>query len=415
VNEQIQAIVVELQEKYGLEQYILKRYHIFSETNVDNKTSYILSLEWFPTDQVNTDDEDFNPDGSVVMDVDLHTKKVKRIIFVNDVSYAAEGISPTPEVEEVIDWIEEMTDMMFGRQFKLIEESERKFTFHATVDNIEVAPTGDIEVSFNERGQLTLFSIDGVFPTEDDIEWEPFSLTKEDVLDEIKQHLALIDTPIEEEEKWLKVWHLNQFFIRNDKSEIFLPENLYNLNTFIDLNVNLKWDSVGTYEFTPKDTDFSTEVSYEEAINKVTVTPISEEEVQRSLEETKELVSSLFPKDSGTWTVTGMYPEKNYIITELKGDMFKAFQRKLKVIISRDHYKAANYWDNQFIIDMYSSYKEPEVATVTKDDALEKMVKHINVTPVYVKEKKSNRYVLCAKVDCDIVIDGVTGDVLTFQ
>lgn len=414
MNEHIQAIAEELQDKYGLEHYELKRNHIFSETNMDNKTSYILSLEWFPTNQVDKDDEDFNPDGSVVMDVDLHTNKVRRIIFVNDVSYAIEGIFPTPEVEEVIDWVEGMTDMMFGRQFKLIEESERKFTFHATVDNMEVAPTGNIEVAFNDRNQLTLFSIDGVFPTEDDIEWEPFSLTKEDLLEEMKQHVELVETPIEEEEKWVNIWHLKPFFIRNDKSEIILPEELFNLNTFVDLDVNIKWESSSTYKFTPKDTDFSTEVSYEEAMKKVTVTPISEEEVEHCLEETKKLVSSLFPKDSGIWTVTGMYPEKDYIITELKGDMFKAYQRKLKVIISRDHYKAANYWDNQFILDMYSSYKESEDTSITKDDALEKMFKHINVTPVYVKENKSNRYVLCAKVDCDIVIDSVTGGTIRF-
>ncbi|WP_042144153.1 hypothetical protein [Paucisalibacillus sp. EB02] len=415
MNEQIHAIANSLQKDYGLDDYVLKRHHIFSETNVDNNTNYILSLEWFPEDQVNKENEDFNPDGSVVMDVDLHTNKIRRIIFVNDVSFAQEGIFPSPNIEHVIEWIEELTGLMFGRQFKLMSETERKFTFHATIDNIDIAPTGDIEVAFNEDNQLSLFSIGGVFPTEDEVDWEPFSLTKEDIRNEVEQHITLIDIPIEKEEKWLKAWNLNQLFIRNDKSEILLPESLYNLNTLIEMNVSLEWDSANTYELTPKDIDFSTEVSYQDAMEKVTVTPISEEEVHRCIEETKKLVSSLFPKDSGKWTVTGMYPEKNYIITELKGDMFNAFRRKLKVIISRENYKTANYWDNKLFLDMYQSYKESEDATINKTDAMEKMYKHINVTPIYVKENKSNRYVLCGRVDCDIIIDGVTGEVLTIQ
>ncbi|WP_157037590.1 hypothetical protein [Ornithinibacillus californiensis] len=110
MNEQIQEIIHTQQKRFGLENYVLKREHIFMEKDVANQTNYILSLEWYPVDQAN-DDGDYNPDGTAVLEINLHTKELKRIIFVNDISFATEGIFPAPEIETVIEWVEETTGM----------------------------------------------------------------------------------------------------------------------------------------------------------------------------------------------------------------------------------------------------------------------------------------------------------------
>ncbi|WP_026907861.1 hypothetical protein [Paucisalibacillus globulus] len=415
MNEHIRSIADNLQKEFGLDNYILKRNTFFSENSFESETSYILTLEWFPVEQAEEENEDFNPDGSAVVDIDLHTGKLKQIIFVNGISHAQEGTFPNPDIEHVIEWVEEITGMMFGRQFKLTNETEKKFSFHATVDNIDVAPTGNIELAFNADNQLTLFSIDGIFPTEDEVEWEPFSLTKEDVLDEIKGQLTLVDIPLEEQEKWLTIWQFNQIFIRNDKSEVILPETIYNMNNFRVLDVNLTWESANNHAFTPEKISLSTEISYEDAMKRVTVSPLSEEDVQHCLNETKEFLRNIYSNDSGKWTVTGMYPEKEYIFVELSSDFFKAFRRKLKVIIRRESYKVVNYWDNKLILDMFQSFEESEEAQINKDDAFEKIKKYIDVTPVYVKDESSNCYRLCGRIDCDVVINGVTGEIIAIN
>ncbi|MBC5635495.1 hypothetical protein H8S33_01530 [Ornithinibacillus sp. BX22] len=411
MNEHVKEIANKLQQEYGLEQYVLKREHIFSETTQDNQTNYILSLEWFPVHQ-SEENEEYNPEGTAVLEVNLHTNELKQLIFVNDVSYATEGIFPAPELESVIEWVEEETGMMFGRQFKLDYEDGTAFSFQATVDNIAVAPSGNIDITFNENNQLTQFSIDGVFPSEKDIDWEPFSLMKEDLMDYIKQQLKLIETPIEEEEKWLKVWTMDTIFIRNDKTNIIIPASLYQLDTYKELNVLLEWDSTSQRDFTPKDIDFSTEVSYEDAMAKIRVNPLTEDEIQSTIEETKDFLSNLYPDDSGKWTLTGMYPEGNYIIAELKLAASTPLDRKLKVIISRDSLQTANYWDSKLLFEVFESYAKAEEATIPLDEAFGKIIEHVELTPVYVKDPNSDSYHLCGRLDCEVVVIGTTGEIV---
>lgn len=411
MNEHVKEIANKLQQEYGLEQYVLKREHIFSETTQENQTNYILSLEWFPVHQ-SEENEEYNPEGTAVLEVNLHTNELKQLIFVNDVSYATEGIFPPPEIESVIEWVEEKTGMMFGRQFKLDYEDGTAFSFQATVDNIAVAPSGNIDITFNENNQLTQFSIDGVFPSEEDIDWEPFSLMKEDLMENIKQQLKLIETPIEEEEKWLKVWTMDTIFIRNDKSNIILPASLYQIDTYKELNVLLEWASTSQRDFTPQEIDFSTEISYEDAMAKVRVNPLTDDEIQSTMEETKDFLSNLYPDDSGKWTLTGMYPEGNYIITELKMAASTPLDRKLKVIISRDSLQTANYWDSKLLFEVFESYAKAEDVTISRDEAFDKIIKHVELTPVYVKDPNSDSYHLCGKLDCEVVVIGTTGEIV---
>ncbi|HAM80840.1 hypothetical protein [Ornithinibacillus bavariensis] len=412
MNEDILSRAKAWQEILGLDHYVLERSHIFSETNLNNRTSYILSLELFPTEEASEEHEDFNPTGTASLDIDFHTNKLRRIIFVNGVSFANEHSLPTPEIENVIEWIEEVTDMMFGRQFKLVYEGDREYRFQATVDNMEVAPTGEIEVRFNDTNQLTMFSIDGLFPTEDEVEWEPFSLTRDDITEEIQNHFSFLEAPIEEEEKWLPIWQVNEFYIRNDQSEIILPESILTLDTYHQLNRVIKWDNTSTKEFSLKDLELSTEISYEDAMHKVTVQPISQNELTLALEETKDFLSQFYPNDSGKWTATGMYPEKNYIFVEFEGETFKAFKRKLKVIINREDFTTVNYWDSQFLLDMFNDYKEADQVSVTKEEAFSKIVGTIEVIPVYVKNAKSESYQLCGRVSCNYVVNAATGDLI---
>lgn len=413
MNERILTIANKIKQDYGLDNYILKRDHIFSELRTDGATTYLLSLEFFPVKKAKEENEDYNPEGTAVIEVDLHTEEIKRIIFVNDVSFANEAVFPNSAIEDVIEWIENMTGMMFGKQFKIEQIDERKFIFQAAIDHIEVAPAGYIEVKFNDANQLTTYSIDGDFPQEDEIEWEPFDLTKETILEEIKERFTLTEIPIENEKKWKKIWQIQPFYIRNDLSESILPETLYHHDTYISLNQKIEWKEPSTRKFKSEDVNLSTEISFEEAMKKVTVKPITDLERITCLDEAKEFLCSLYPEESGVWTVTGMYPEKNYIFVELKGNTFKVFQRKVKVIIDRNRMKVVNHWDSQYIVDMYNSFQEAEATNLDKEEAFESIRKSIKVTPVYVKVPKTDKYQLSGRVDCDVVIEDHTGKIIS--
>ncbi|WP_010097757.1 hypothetical protein [Ornithinibacillus scapharcae] len=412
MSQTIQDIVDDIQKKYGLDHYVLHNHHIYAETNVSNKTDYILSLEFLPSEQEIKEGE-YNPSGTAIIDMNLHTKDLKQITFLNNVSNATEGIFPQQDMDQIIDWIEEETGMMFGKQFKLVHEYENEVSFQATIDNMEVAPTGAIDLIFNEQGQLTQFSIDGIFPTEEEVDWEPFSLTTEDIIDTIMDHLTLVETPDEENQTWLNLWQVKTFYIKNDRTKLILPENLYQLDKFHQLHITVEWDKPHLETFTTEDYDFSTEVSYEEALeNRGEPAPITEIELQNCLEEVTKVVSNLFPDESGKWTVTGMYPEKNYIICELIGEKYRSIQRKLKLIIQRDNFTTVNYWDNKFILDMFRPFKEPEQAKIAKVEAFEKLQSSIELTPVYVKESHSDTYQLCGRIVCDDVVDAVSGELI---
>src|SRR5690625_7523004 len=60
-----------------------------------------------------------------------------------------------------------------------------------------------------------MFSIDGLFPTEDQVVWEPFSLVPKKVEHLFKQHLKLFEVPIEKDEKWLPVLGIAELYVRN--------------------------------------------------------------------------------------------------------------------------------------------------------------------------------------------------------
>lgn len=412
MNATIQEIAKDIQKQFGLDNYVVKNHHIFTETTLSNKTEYIVSFEFLPSEQDN-EDEGYNPSGTALLDINLHTKELKQITFLNHVTYAAEGVFPTQDMDQIIDWVEEVTGMMFGKQFKLVHEFENEISFQATIDNIEVAPTGAIDLTFNEQGQMTQFSINGIFPTEEEVDWEPFSLTTEDILDSMMDHLTLVETPDEENQKWLNLWQIKTFYIKNDRTKLILPEDLYQLDNFLKLNVPVKWDKAHTDTFTPEDYDFSTEITYDEAIeNKGAKEQITENEKQLCLEEVTKVVSSIFPNDSGKWTVTGMYPEKNYLICELNGEKYRSIQRKLKIIIKRETFTTVNYWDNHFILDMFRSFDEPQQAVVDRNEAFEKLKGNIELTPVYVKESNSDVYQLCGRIECDDVVDAVSGELI---
>ncbi|HLR51719.1 MAG TPA: hypothetical protein VK072_02475 [Candidatus Avamphibacillus sp.] len=253
MNEQIQNIVNDIQEQFKLNDYFLKRYHIFHEKRSLSEGNYILNMEWFPNQtkgQAEKEDEDLNPEGTVSIDIDFHSRELYRIIFVGMVSNPdAKDIFPTPEKANVINWVEETTGLTFGKQFKIESERDNTFYFRAAIDNINTAPSGMINVEFNEKDELTLFSIDGLFPSEEKVAREPFSLLPENMEHFFWEQFQLVEVPVEENETWLPVYMIEELYIKNNSEKTF-PYG--SLDREI-MNTKLEWSVPLQGPFNPKE------------------------------------------------------------------------------------------------------------------------------------------------------------------
>ncbi|MEC5424099.1 hypothetical protein QGM71_11410 [Virgibacillus sp. C22-A2] len=418
MNEKLEEIIEYTKVKFNLDNYYLKRHHIFREKSSLHRTSYLLSMEWFPNETDYTD-SDYNPSGTAVIDIDIHTNSVKRAIFAQDVSYAsqAEFLEPTDDNEKIIEWVEEMTGLEFGRQFLLSYEAEGAVSFQAAVDNITVYPVGTIEVEFNENGQLTLFSIDGVFPHEDQIKWEPFSLTPDKVEPFAQAQSRLLEVPLEEEEKWFPVYAISTAFITNNDKRIISFEEVEKQKSFVKKDVVLEWEHPVDEAFIPAETDLSTEVSIEEAMadtDHPDKLPLTEADQEEAVAETRSFLQRVFPEDSGKWSLKELRYENGYVYAELQPVLRdnRVIVRKLQVILDADTYKALNYIDTIELLNMFQHFERADEPTTKQGQAFDKLRDLLEVTPVYVYDKDQGSYILCGKIDCAHGVDAVTGEVI---
>lgn len=418
MDERLQKVINVTAEKFNLEHYFLKRYHIFREQSDMNETTYILNMEWFPNDTVETN-EDYNPAGTASIDVDLQTNLVKRIIFVNEENKTEDVFPESSNTELAIEWIEEETGLEFGRQFKLNQEEERELFFQAAVDNIAVFPSGFIQMEFNNDGKLSLFSMDGSFPNEDQLNWEPFALTAKQIDPIAKSQIKLLEIPFGSEEKWKAIYGTTTAFVTNDGKRTISFEEVERPKSYIPKDVLLEWQEPIKDKFIKQDIDLSSEVTLEEAFNKGHTTDpendfLTVNDQQHAEETSRNILRGEFPDDSGKWKLTGLWREKDYIFAEIKPVAADArvIDRKIKLIIDGKDYKPMNYVDNRAILDMFDDLENAEVPQLSKEEAFDKLYEHIEITPVYVFDKKQNHYILCGKIDCEYGVDAVTGEIL---
>lgn len=415
MDENIQKIVEDIQEKFKLEDYFLKRYHIYHEKRSSHQTAYILSMEWFPNPERDKDEDGLNPEGTVAIEIDFHNKDLYRLIFVGGVSHPqAKEIFPAPQKAEVIEWVENITHLTFGKQFKIDSEKDNEFRFLAAVDHIPIAPIGVIQVEFNDKNELTLFSIDGLFPTEDKVNWEPFSLLPENLEHLFKQQLKLIEIPIEENKKWLPIYMTEELYVRN-QGEQTLSYGSWDIEI---IDIILEWSAPLNGSFKPKeDVDLSTEVAIEQAIeNKAhpDSIPISEVEKDAAINGARDFLRQQFPNESDKWLLHSIYRNSGYIICELKPlkESARAFLRKIKVIMNRETLEIINYVDNEMLLDMFANYEKADDVSITKDEAFKKLRTHFKVTPTYLYNPEEDMYYLYGQVDSKYGVIATTEEVV---
>ncbi|WP_080872224.1 hypothetical protein [Oceanobacillus timonensis] len=411
-------IVETTHEQFQLNDFYLESYHFFQ----DEENRIHLSMTWLPNGIAK--ENDVNPSGAVEIVVDINTKKVKKVEFAGEKNMLPGDVFPQVDnMETVIEWIEEQTALEYGRQFKLVNETKEKITFHAAVDNIRLFPGGIIDISFNEEGRLTNFSLHGQFADESQIEWEPFNLVDEVVQPLAKQHCKVMEVPDELTASWKPYYVISSFLVPNQRPDsiIYFNEVENNLS-YRALDHVLTWQEPSLEKFEGKDIDITSTVTEEDVFHDQTIQdhhqPISDDTLNSIVTEITEMLRMAFPNDSGQWRLSSIKRERGYLFAKLNPVKTgtKIIYPSLNLWIHPKTLQVENYTDATSLLEAFDFFEEAETVQADSETAAELLSKQIEVEPVYVYHRQQNLYQLCGKVTSGgYAVDAVTGELSTLD
>ena len=67
------------------------------------------------------------------------------------------------------------------------------------------------------------------------------------------------------------------------------------------------------------------------------------------------------------------------------------------------------------MLEIFDQFNVPEKATITKDEAYEKIKELFELKPYYVYDFKQSLYVLCGKLDCDYGVIASNGEIIALD
>ncbi|MEN0647684.1 hypothetical protein NSQ82_01275 [Caldifermentibacillus hisashii] len=415
MDERIQELIDFTKAKFGLDDYYLERHGISRNVNIFNETIYTFDMEWFPK-HIAKPDDDSNPEGTAVIEFNLHAGKFERAIFVMGKTYAKDGIAfPNMDSNDIIKWIEEETGLIYGNQFQLRRQKEREFYFGGCIDGVDVSPAGLIEVKLDSDGKLTMFSVLGPFPSKNMVIEETYHLSFEKIEHLAKEQLKLIEFPSDEQKKIIPVYGVEEIFVTNDGRStipIELDDPFY-----VKIDEIIFWDEPINETFERKEIRWIEDIKAEQAFSNEPspdLFPITKEEQDRCVQAVKDFLRQVYPNDTGKWMLKTLKRNKGYIHAKVRANYrdYRVFQRKLEIIIDANRFQVVNYLDTEMMLQTFDQFQKPDKVTVTKEEAFEKIKELFELKPVYVYDFEQKQYVLCGKLDCQYGVHAASGEVI---
>lgn len=417
MDRRIKELVDRTQEKFGLGDYYLKRHSIDRDVNMFQETIYTLTMEWFPNHMTESEDDDLNPEGTAVVEMNINSKQYHHIIFVGEKTFA-DGVMFQNGIKDIVQWIEQETSFIYQEHFQLQTEEDGKLLFAATIDGIKVSPPGVIEVTWDHDGRLLTFAIYGEFPPQTMAKKEAYTLTLDQAESILKEQLQLVDFPLYEQEKLLPIYVVEDIFITNNKSETLPFEVFSSEKSFTTIDQTIEWEQPNNETFDRKDIDWTADVSVEEAFAhepSLDSFSLTRDEEEKCVEAVKNCLCQEYKDESGQWILHTLHREKSYIHATLrkKKRTRHLFQRKLVIFIDPQTFTSINFIDNEPMLDMYDGYdRSSEEVTITKDQAYAKLFNNVQLEPYYVYNYEQETYVLCGKLECDQAVQALTGEIV---
>ncbi|MGM7724114.1 hypothetical protein [Metabacillus sp. Hm71] len=418
MDRRIKELVDLTKKKFGLDNYYLKQHSFYRNVNIFNKTIYTLCMEWFPNHIIEQEDDESNPEGAAVIEINLHTRKFERVIFVMGKTYAKDGITfANLNLNNMINWIEYETGLTYGKQFQLDKQEEGAFRFRECIDGVAVSPSGYIEVNVNQEGDLTLYRVSGQFPSKEMVKEEAYTLTLDMIEHLAKEQLQLVEFPSYDQEKMIPVYAVEEIYVENDGMLTIPFEFITDVRSYLKIDKIMNWNESINVPFERKEIGWIEDVTTEQAFSaepSPDTFPITKAEEDRCVMTVKDLLRQEYPNDTGKWILKTLHRDKGYIHATLraKRQENRVFQRKIKVMIDANSFQAVNYIDNKSMLEMFEEFQVPDNGMITKEEAYEKIKELFELKPYYVYEFKQNQYILCGKLDCQYGVNASNGEVI---
>lgn len=408
MDPRLQQLIHFTKEKIGLEKYRLHTTDIYLERSLSGAMP-ILSMEWFPNEVEEPIEDDMNPPGTAVVELDIKSRRFKSIIFVQAKTLADRIRFDKSDQEGIIRWIEQETGLTYDRQFSLKKREGLRSTFQSCYEGIPTSPTGYIEIELDEAGRLVFFSSHGDFPSDKLVLEQQYTLTIDQDIEQIAfQQLKLVRFPSQKEEKWQSVYAIEEIYVAADKQTTIPFELDMNMRNAVKVGQVMRWDAPLTEPFARQSLDldrksltveqaFSFESNLEQHV-------ITIQERAKIIEAVLQFLRKEFPNDSEKWILKRIYRDENYVLAELKPYPEDAggYEKKMKVFIDPVTFEAINYINNAWLLEAFKNYKASEKITVSKSEAFEQIKAKLELSPIYVYDFERKRYVLCGKLDCHV-------------
>ncbi|MEH7014602.1 hypothetical protein V7087_27970 [Neobacillus niacini] len=421
MNSMIDELIDFTKTKFGLDNYYLERHRLYRNVNIFNDTVYTLCMEWFPNHVTEQEDDDSNPVGTAVIEINVNTRKFDRAIFVMGETYAINGITfPILDTKTIIKWIEGETGLTYGKQFQLHKEAEGEFQFKECFEGIAVSPPGFIDIKFNQEGKLTSFSVHGQFPSKEMVKEGTYTLSFEAVEHLAKEQLKLIEFPSYEQKKLFPVYAVEEIYVTNDGTSTIPFEILADGRSYLKIDKTIFWDEPIKKLFDRKEISWVEDITAEQAFSaepSPVSFPITKEEEEKCVMAVEELLRQEYPNDTGKWMLKTLHRDKGYIhsIVRANHQNNRVFQRKLMIMIDARSLHVVNYMDNKPMLEIYDQFQALEKVTVTKEEAFEKIKELFELKPYYVYNFEQKQYILCGKLDCQFGVHAGSDEVISLD
>jgi len=421
MDPRIQELIDVTKTKFGLDSYYLQRHSLYRKVNILNETVYTLCMEWFPNHAIKQEDDDSNPDGTAVIELNVNSGKFESVIFVMGKTYAEDGVSFAGlDLNDIIKWIEKETGLEYEKQFHLHKEEQGDLFFKECISGVAVSPSGSIEVKFNQNGNLIFFAIHGEFPSKEIIKEEIYTLSLEMVEHLAKEQLKLVEFPSYEQKRLSPVYAVEEIYVTNDQTSMIPFEVIVDTRSYLEMDEAILWDEPINNRFERKEISWIENITPEQAFScepSPNLFPITKVEQDKCIMAIKDVLRQEYPSESGKWMLKTLHRDKGYIHAVLRATQQdnRVFQRKLMIIIDAVSLQVINYIDNKPMLEVFDEFQAPEEVIVTKEEAFEKMKDLFELKPFYVYDVKQNLYVLCGKLDCHYGVNAGNGEVIALD
>ncbi|MGN8646800.1 hypothetical protein ACTNEO_12425 [Gracilibacillus sp. HCP3S3_G5_1] len=421
LDARIKQLIDLAQTKFGLDNYWLKRHSIDRSLNIFNETEYKLSMEWFPEHISVNEEDDLNPEGTAVMEVDLHNQQFNSIVFVGGKTYADKGVRfDDCNTNSIIDWIENETGLKYERHFQLKKEAENILELEECINGTPVSPAGFISVEWDHKGRLTLFSVHGYFPPLTIVREEKYELSLQEVEEIVKEQLKLVYFPSFEKEKLNPVYAVEEIYISNDKMGTIPFFRQDDRGPFLKVNQVLDWQKPLDESFEREEFDLDENPTLEQAFSREPSPdsiPISPDEEKECVQAVKTYLRKAYADDAGKWLLKTLHREKGYIVAtlKLKEATKLVFPRKLVLFIDPNRKQVVNFIDNRDMLEMFDAFEKPEEVRISKEEAYHKLKEKFRLMPRYVYDFEEMQYILCGGLDCDDAVHAISGEVVSLN